>query len=300
MIQSLLYPEWPQIEFRLRILWNEERKRLKLSVPTVFPSPRLLCEVPGGAAVKPGDGREQVHGRWLLLEGGTRPEGQALGLAHTGMHGFDSREGEIRLSVLRSAAYCHEREFDLDEHPAAKYMDQGAHDFKIVVTAGTAEDLRTRLPGLADWLDAPPLVFPHLPAGRGEFLFLDETLPGNLRILFGTIFSPLAFLMGVPWAEAGTVGNLLGIKITANEFVAYLKLSQLVSEGTLSERSITIATYALCGFANFGSIGIQLGGIGSLAPGRRSELAKVGLKAMFGGALASWMTATIAGILFSV
>ena len=182
-IQSILYPEWPQIELRLRILWNEERKRLKLSIPTVFPSPRLLCEVPGGAAVKPGDGREQVHGRWLLLEGGTQPEGQALGLAHTGMHGFDSREGEIRLSVLRSAAYCHEREFDLDEHPAAKYMDQGAHDFKIVVTAGTAEDLRTRLPGLADWLDAPPLVFPHLPAGRGEFRFLDETLPGNLRIL---------------------------------------------------------------------------------------------------------------------
>jgi CNT family concentrative nucleoside transporter len=123
--------------------------------------------------------------------------------------------------------------------------------------------------------------------------------PGNLRILFGTIFSPLAFLMGVPWAEAGTVGNLLGIKITANEFVAYLKLSQLVSDGTLSERSITIATYALCGFANFGSIGIQLGGIGSLAPGRRSELAKVGLRAMFGGALASWMTATIAGMLIS-
>ncbi len=121
--------------------------------------------------------------------------------------------------------------------------------------------------------------------------------PGNLRILFGTIFSPLAFMMGVPWSEAGAVGNLLGIKITANEFVAYLKLSQLVTDGQLSERSITIATYALCGFANFGSIGIQIGGIGALAPKRRSELAKLGLRAMFGGALASWMTATIAGIL---
>ena len=121
--------------------------------------------------------------------------------------------------------------------------------------------------------------------------------PANLEILFGTVFSPLAFLMGVPWSEAGTVGNLLGIKVSANEFVAYLKLSQLISDGQLSERSMTIATYALCGFANFGSIGIQIGGIGALAPGRRSDLARLGLRAMFGGALASWMTATIAGLL---
>ena len=111
------------------------------------------------------------------------------------------------------------------------------------------------------------------------------------------IFAPLAFLMGVPWSEASTVGNLLGMKIAANEFVGYLKLSQLVAEGQLSERSITIATYALCGFANFGSIGITIGGIGALAPKRRSELARMGLKTMFGGALASWMTATIAGML---
>jgi len=121
--------------------------------------------------------------------------------------------------------------------------------------------------------------------------------PAKLSILFGTIFSPLAFLMGVPWSEAATVGNLLGTKIAANEFVAYLKLSQLIADGNLSERAITIATYALCGFANFGSIGIQLGGIGALAPDRRPELAKVALKAMIGGALASWMTASIAGLL---
>ncbi|MFH1861442.1 MAG: nucleoside transporter C-terminal domain-containing protein [bacterium] len=121
--------------------------------------------------------------------------------------------------------------------------------------------------------------------------------PANLRIFFGTVFSPLAFLMGVPWSEASIVGNLLGIKISANEFVAYLKLHDLIQAGQLSERSITIATYALCGFANFSSIGIQIGGIGALAPNRRSELAKLGLRAMFGGALASWMTATIAGIL---
>ena len=121
--------------------------------------------------------------------------------------------------------------------------------------------------------------------------------PAKVRILFGTVFKPFAFLLGIPWKEATIVGDLLGTQISANEFVAYLKLSELIKSGALSERSIAIATYSMCGFANFGSIGIQLGGIGALAPGRRSDLAKLGLKAMFGGAMASYMTGTIAGLL---
>jgi concentrative nucleoside transporter, CNT family len=125
----------------------------------------------------------------------------------------------------------------------------------------------------------------------------DGFFPGKLSVLFGTIFRPLTFMMGVSWSEAHIVGNLLGTQITANEFVSYLKLSELIKSGALSERSIAIATYSMCGFANFGSIGIQLGGIGALAPNRRSDLAKLGLKAMFGGALASYMTGTIAGML---
>lgn len=121
--------------------------------------------------------------------------------------------------------------------------------------------------------------------------------PGSLRTLFGFIFSPLAFMMGVPWQDAAAVGNLLGVKICANEFVAYGELARTIETHELSDRSIIIATYALCGFANFGSVGIQIGGIGAIAPSRRAELAKLGIRAMFGGALASWMTATIAGIL---
>ena len=121
--------------------------------------------------------------------------------------------------------------------------------------------------------------------------------PGSLKTLFGFLFRPLAWSMGVVWQEADKVGNLLGVKIALNEFVAYAQLGNHISAGDLSVRSITIATYALCGFANFSSIGIQIGGIAAIAPGRRSDLAKIGLKAMFGGALASWMTATIAGIL---
>lgn len=126
--------------------------------------------------------------------------------------------------------------------------------------------------------------------------------PGSLKTFFGTILSPLAYIMGVPWKDAPLIGDLLGTKIALNEFVAYGKLGNLINlvkEGNveISKRSITIATYALCGFANFSSIGMQIGGIGVLAPERRKDLAKIGVRAMFGGALASWMTATIAGIL---
>ena len=123
--------------------------------------------------------------------------------------------------------------------------------------------------------------------------------PGSLQTLFGVLLSPLAWLMGVPWADAAKVGNLLGVKLSLNEFVAYGTLGTYIQGGELAERSTIIATYALCGFANFSSIGIQIGGISAVAPGRRSDLARVGLKAMLGGAIASWLTATIAGILIA-
>ncbi len=122
-------------------------------------------------------------------------------------------------------------------------------------------------------------------------------VPGSLQTLFGTLFRPLAWLMGVPWADAALVGNLLGIKISLNEFVAYGALGTYIQDGVLSERGAVISTYALCGFANFSSIGIQIGGISAVAPSRKSALAALGLKAMFGGAIASWLTATIAGML---
>jgi CNT family concentrative nucleoside transporter len=121
--------------------------------------------------------------------------------------------------------------------------------------------------------------------------------PQDLRTLFGWIFAPLAWLMGVPWKDCIEFGNLLGVKISVNEFLAYVQLGDLIKSGVLSDRTETIATYALCGFANFSSIAIQIGGIGGMAPERRGDLAKLGLRAMFGGALATWMTATVAGML---
>ncbi len=119
----------------------------------------------------------------------------------------------------------------------------------------------------------------------------------NLQDILGIIFSPLAWTMGIPWEEANLVGRLMGEKIILTELIAYGSLGELVNSNLISERSAIIASYALCGFANFGSIGIQLGGIGSMAPEKRNILSKIVFKAMIGGALASWLTATIAGIL---
>jgi len=119
----------------------------------------------------------------------------------------------------------------------------------------------------------------------------------SLQQVFGWVFSPVAWVMGVPWSEAAIFGNLLGTKIAVNEFMGYIELGNAAANGSLSPRSVVIGTYALCGFANFSSIAIQIGGIGTIAPERRSDVAALGLKAMFGGALASWLTATIAGML---
>lgn len=119
----------------------------------------------------------------------------------------------------------------------------------------------------------------------------------SLEEVLGFIFRPLAWTMGVPWGEAGIVGTLMGEKIALTELIAYADLSELHVGTDISERTAVIASYALCGFANFASIGIQIGGLGGMAPERRKDFAKLSLKAMFGGALASWLTATIAGIL---
>jgi CNT family concentrative nucleoside transporter len=117
----------------------------------------------------------------------------------------------------------------------------------------------------------------------------------SLQRVFGWVFAPVAWSMGVPWTDAPVIGNLLGTRMVLNEFVAYSQLGPL--KASLDPKSFTIATFALCGFANFSSIGIQIGGIGALAPNRRHDLARLGLRAMFAGTLANFMTATIAGFL---
>jgi CNT family concentrative nucleoside transporter len=117
----------------------------------------------------------------------------------------------------------------------------------------------------------------------------------SLQLILGWVFAPIAWALGVPWQDSATIGNLLGTRMVLNEFVAYSQLGPL--KETLDPKSFTIATFALCGFANFSSIGIQIGGIGALAPERRHDLARLGLRAMLAGTFANFLTATIAGML---
>jgi concentrative nucleoside transporter, CNT family len=136
------------------------------------------------------------------------------------------------------------------------------------------------LGGLHNWLGYHHIPFPH-----------------SLDAILGFFFAPVAWLIGIPWHDAPTVGNLLGTRMVLNELVAYTYLGGLAKSGALAARSVTIATFALCGFANLSSIGIQIGGIGALAPNRRNELAKLGFRAMLAGTMANLMSASIVGIL---
>jgi concentrative nucleoside transporter, CNT family len=135
----------------------------------------------------------------------------------------------------------------------------------------------------------------------GELTGLNAAFPDfelTIEALLGWLIAPVAFIIGVPWEDAVSMGSLLGTKVVLNEFVAYLQMADMVEEGILTPKTITMATFALCGFANFSSIAIQIGGIGGLAPSRKSELASFGLLAVLAGSLANLMTATIAGMLY--
>ncbi|MDR8391583.1 NupC/NupG family nucleoside CNT transporter [Aliifodinibius sp. S!AR15-10] len=134
----------------------------------------------------------------------------------------------------------------------------------------------------------------------GSITGINSMISGSLRIetILGWIISPIAYIIGVPWTDAVDMGSLLGTKIVLNEFVAYTQLADLVETSSLTDKTTTMATFALCGFANFASIAIQIGGIGGLAPNRKSDLAEFGIKAVAAGTMANLMTATIAGMLY--
>ncbi len=198
VMDAVSYPHWPVLEFRLRVVWNEERRRLKLRVPTALAAAGLLCEVPGGAIRRPSDGEEHVHGRWLVIEGKSARKAVAIGVASSGQHGFDLLDGELRLSVLRSSAYCHERGFHLDArttkagtHSGArpqgwKFADIGVHEFRLLVTAGGPAAVLAMMPGLADHLAAPPLAYAHLPYDSGRAPSIEPLLdvrPASIRLL---------------------------------------------------------------------------------------------------------------------
>jgi CNT family concentrative nucleoside transporter len=121
--------------------------------------------------------------------------------------------------------------------------------------------------------------------------------PSSLQQVFGWAFAPVAWIIGIPWHDCTAIGNLLGIRMVLNELVAFSFLGPM--KATLDPRSFTIATFALCGFANFSSIGMQIGGIGALAPNRRDDLARLGIRAMLAGTMANLMSASIVGLFLS-
>jgi alpha-mannosidase len=180
IIKTIGYSELPIIEFRFRIHWNEERKRLKLSVPTLFEELRLLCEIPGGAITRPQDGQEHVHNRWFLMQGKLNGIDSSIGVINNGQYGLDFLNGEVRLSVLRSAAYCHFKDFQLDDSRGWKFMDQGVHDVDLLVLVGQPERIIKSIAGLADWIAAPPIVYSHLPIGIFKEQSIKKITTNNL------------------------------------------------------------------------------------------------------------------------
>ncbi len=181
-----------------------------------------------------------------------------------------------------------------DEKPSSNLVEaatNGTTDgLTLALNVGAMLIAFLSLVAVVDWI----LTFfdPSLPWGHHLF---EPRL--TLQRILGWLFSPFAFLLGVDYADVPAVGQLLGTKIAVNELIAYSALTSEPIRGGISERSATIATYALCGFANLGSIGIQIGGISAICPERRKDLARLGFRAMMAGAFASWMTAAVAGIL---
>jgi len=183
--RTIAYAAFPFLEFRFRVYWNEKRKRLKLAIPTQFRSSDAFCEIPGGAIIRPRDGQAHVQGRWMVLQGAIAGKPTALGIVNSGQYGFDLSEGEVRLSVLRSPLYCHEHSFDVSVPRHRKHLDQGVHEFRVVLVAGDTAEVLERVTGVADWISAPPYVLAHYPigdenSGQQEIMQLEK---GTIRLL---------------------------------------------------------------------------------------------------------------------
>jgi CNT family concentrative nucleoside transporter len=189
-----------------------------------------------------------------------------------------------------------EPETDIPETYGKVTLDMPKQDVNLLDAAarGTGEGLQLMLNVIAMLVSFVALVA-LLNGGFGAVHRYVDWFPANLQTVLGWIFRPIAWAMGVPWHDSGVIGSLLGTRMVLNEFIAYAQLGPMKAQ--LDPRSFTIASFALAGFANFSSVGIQLGGIGALVPDRKHDLARLGIRAMLAGTLANFLSATIAGIL---
>ena len=251
----------------------------------------LLTLMVGGMATIAGG----VLAAYVQMLGGPNPEEQAFFAKHLITASIMAAPATL---VIAKVLYP-EREVPQTRGEVRVNVEKDTANVIDAAAAGAADGLR-----LALNVGAMLLAFIALIAlvdapiqWLGEVTGLSAALGQELSLaaLLGFILAPVAWLIGVPWADAIIVGGLIGEKIVLNEFVAYAHMAEI--RGTLSPQAQLIATYALCGFANFSSIAIQIGGIGGIAPERRADLARFGLRAVLGGSLATFMTATIAGVL---
>jgi alpha-mannosidase len=182
---TIRYAAFDALELRLRVHWNESQKALRLETGINFSNPEIFVEVPGGAIIRPVDSQEHVHGRWLIIS--DPDDDSAIGIINSGQAGIEFHNGKIMLSILRSAAFCHEQGFEITDKPYRKFMDQGVHDLKLLVITGTKQELLTKISSYAEYLNSPPMAYSHLPVGSKEQIgfkqFGLDISPSNLRLL---------------------------------------------------------------------------------------------------------------------
>ena len=263
----------------------------------------LNCLMVGGMATIAGS----VLGAYVSFLGGGDPQEQALFATY--LLGASVMNAPAAI-VLSKIFYPEVDTKSIDSSLSIK-KDQVGVNFIDALARGASDGIKLALNIAAMLLAFIAVIFAInwiLVDGIGSWTGLNEFVINStsgrfegfsLQYILGQIFRPFAYLMGVEWSETILVGSLLGQKTVINEFVAYLNLAEFKEAGLLSKKSIIISTYALCGFANFSSIAIQIGGIGGMAPKRQADLSKLGLRALLAASLATMMTATIAGVVFS-
>ncbi len=266
-------------------------------------SSELNCLMTGGMATIAGS----VLGAYVSFLGGGDPEQQQLFATYL----LSASIMNAPAAIVMAKIFLPETEPDKVDSSLVVNKENVGKNLIDAIANGTSDGVKLALNIGAMLLAFIAIVFTInwiLVDGVGEWFGLNEfvvrttngTFDGfSLQYILGQLFRVFAFIMGVDWSETVSVGSLLGQKFVINEFIAYLNLAEMKQAGVLSDKSIVISTYALCGFANFSSIGIQIGGIGSMAPTRQSDLSGLGLKALMAATLATMMTATIAGALFS-
>lgn len=260
----------------------------------------INCLMTGGMATIAGG----VFGAYMAMLGGDTIEGKQI----FGMHLLTASIISAPAAIVAAKILFPETKPRESNEPMKIPREQAGSNVLDALSTGTTDGVRLAVNVGAMLLAFMAFIYlaNYFLGALGSWTNLNQVIidktAGNyqdlsLQYLFGFVFSPLAWLLGVPVSDMTAVGQLLGEKTILNEFFAYVTLSDMKSAEVLSTKSIIISTYALCGFANFASIGIQIGGIGAIAPGQRKNLSSLGIRALVGGTIACFLTAIIAGMM---